>query len=716
MIGNAHLDPVWLWSWHSGVDEALATAYTAVKLLKEYPEFIFTRSDSWFHQIVEKLNPELFAQIKKYIAQGRWQLVGGWHVQPDCNLPTEHGFLKHIEIAQGYFKEKFGKRATIGYNVDSFGHAGTLPRILKQAGYHSYIYMRPGAHEKQYPSKSEVFQWEASDSKDRVLAYRVHGAYCCTTEHLEAAIKSTLENTNTSLGHIMCFYGVGDHGGGPTRKQIEYIMNNRTKFDGAELVFSHPQAYFDAIKKKADQLPVVKGELQYHAIGCYTVLHRIKQEVRQAEHALVQAERVAKTFSKFTTPCTAKILKKSWEDVLFNQFHDTYGGTCLKTAYPALFDQLGRSRANADEQVTDILRRYGVKLPRLELGDENYLAYFAVTNPQDREYVGWAEHELWWLYSLKDFQVVQIDLKTRKEREVPCQRLEPEAVVNCSLRVLLPVKLAKGETQIFAIRAKSAKPFKSDVKTTSNQIKNSSWQIKAKSDGLAMLGEKMSLGLSFEVHKDLTDTWTHDRSSLGDGKIGDFELKRSFIEGSGSLRACLTWEGKFRNSRIQMLTRVYRDEAWAELIIRLLWNEPRAMVKMVLSPKGKFTSRVDGISGGSQVRAIDGLEYPFSDWTQMGNTSGNVAVISPDIFGFDAQKENVRLTLVRSPAYAHHDPMKLDDPNRSYQFIDMGEHEYRVLIATGKRFDIAQLRTIAEQIQQPAIHWDPPYRENYPNQ
>jgi alpha-mannosidase len=140
------------------------------------------------------------------------------------------------------------------------------------------------------------------------------------------------------------------------------------------------------------------------------------------------------------------------------------------------------------------------------------------------------------------------------------------------------------------------------------------------------------------------------------------------------------------------------------------------MVKMVLSPKGKFTSRVDGISGGSQVRAIDGLEYPFSDWTQMGNTSGNVAVISPDIFGFDAQKENVRLTLVRSPAYAHHDPMKLDDPNRSYQFIDMGEHEYRVLIATGKRFDIAQLRTIAEQIQQPAIHWDPPYRENYPNQ
>jgi alpha-mannosidase len=722
MIGNAHLDPVWLWSWQAGVDEALATAYTAVKLLKEYPEFIFTRSDSWFHQIIEKLNPELFSQVKKYIQQGRWQLVGGWHIQPDCNLPTEYGFRKHIEIGQGYFEEKFGKRAKIGYNVDSFGHVGTLPRMLKEAGYHSYIFMRPGAHEKQYPTKSQVFWWEAADSNHRVLTYRIPVAYCCPTLNFDKFIRQVIDESDTSLGHIMCFYGVGDHGGGPTRKQLDFILNNRETFDGYELVMSHPQAYFDAVKNKTQKLPIVKGELQYHAIGCYSVLHRIKQEVRQAEHKLVQAERVAKRFSKFAEAGTTQRLQKSWEDVLFNQFHDTYGGTCLKSAYPALYDQLGRARANADDEMVDILRRYSLKLPRLELGEKNYLGYFAVTNPHDEEHTGWVEHEFFRHANTesdriwgKENKLVAIDLKTKKEREVICQGLKCEAILDPGfLRVLLPVKLAGGETQIFGIRKKPAKAIKTDVKATASQIKNCDWQIRAKADGLAMVGEKVSLGLSFEVHKELSDTWTHDQSRLGDGLLGTFAQKRSFIEESGPLRACLTWEGSFRNSKIQMLTRVYHNEKLVELIVRLLWNEPKTMVKMTLTPKGKMTSRVDGIAGGSQVRTLDGREYPFADWTLLGSENGSIAVISPDIFGWDAQAKNARFTLVRSPGYAHHIPAKMDAKDRSYQFIDMGEHEYRVLIATGKRFGVEELKKIAEQIQQPAIHWDPPYRENYP--
>lgn len=722
MIGNAHLDPVWLWSWQAGVDEALATAYTAVKLLKEYPEFVFTRSDSWFHRIIEKLNPELFAEVKKYVRQGRWQLVGGWYVQPDCNLPTEHGFRKHIEVGQGYFQEKFGRRAKIGYNVDSFGHVGTLPRMLKEAGYRSYIFMRPGVHEKEYPSKSQVFWWEAGDSADRILTYRIPVAYCCPTLNFEKFIGQVIDESDASLGHLMCFYGVGDHGGGPTRKQIEFILKNREAFDGYELVMSHPQAYFDAIRNKAEKLPVVKGELQHHAIGCYSVLHRIKQEVRQAEHRLVQAERVARRFSRFAEAGTTGRLAKSWDDVLFNQFHDTYGGTCLKSAYPALYDQLGRARANADDEITDILRRYSLTLPRLELGEKNYLGYFAVTNSHEQAYRGWVEHEFFRHGNPEsdaiwggDNALVAVDLKTGKEREVVCQRLRSEAVIDPGyLRVLLPVTLGSGETQIFALRKKAARAVKTDVKVTASSITNCDWRIRAKSDGLAMAGEAVSLGLRFEVHKELSDTWTHDQSRLGDGLMGAFVQKRRFVEESGPVRACLTWEGRFGSSRVQVLARVYREEKLAELIIRLLWNEPRAMVKMVLRPRGKMGSRVDGVAGGRQVRGLDGREYPFADWTLLGSEKGAIAVISPDIFGWDAQAKEARFTLVRSPGYAHHVPAKIDAADRSYQFTDMGEHEYRVLIATGKRFEVEELRKIAEQIQQPAIHWDPPYRENYP--
>jgi hypothetical protein len=363
-----------------------------------------------------------------------------------------------------------------------------------------------------------------------------------------------------------------------------------------------------------------------------------------------------------------------------------------------------------------------LKLPRLELGEKSYLGYFAVTNPHDEEYTGWVEHEFFrhanaacdMLWGGEN-KLVKIDLKTKKEHEVICQGLKCEAILDPGfLRVLLPVKLAAGETQIFGIRKNAPKTIKTDVKATASQIGNDCWQIRARNDGLTMTGEKMSLGLSFEVHKELSDTWTHDQSRLGDGMLGTFVQKRCFVEEAGPVRACLTWEGSFRNSRIQMLTRVYREEKLAELIIRLLWNEPRAMLKMTLTPRGKLTSRVDGIAGGSQLRALDGREYPFADWSLLGNENGKVAVISPDIFGWDVQAKDARFTLVRSPGYAHHTPAKMNAADRSYQFIDMGEHEYRVLIATDKRFGIEEMKKIAEQIQQPAIHWDPPYRENYP--
>jgi alpha-mannosidase len=712
MIGNAHLDPVWLWSWQAGVDEAIATAYTAVKLLKEYPEFIFTRSDSWFHQMIEKLNPELFEEVKKLVAEGRWQLVGGWHIQPDCNLPTEYGFRKQIEIGQRYFEERFGKKTKIGYNVDSFGHAGTLPRILKEAGYHSYIYMRPGAHEKQYPSKSQVFWWEASDSKDRVLAYRIPIAYCChTVEQLKTFIPLVIEQSDTSLGHIMCFYGVGDHGGGPTREQIEFILNNRETYDGAELILSHPQAYFDAIAGKTQKLPVVKGELQYHAIGCYSVLHHMKQEVRKSEHKLIQAERVARKFSAFTNPKMASILRKGWQDVLFNQFHDTYGGTCLKSAYPVLFDQLGRAKANAEEEMTYTLRRYSETLPKLELGPKTNTAFFAVMNSGSEAFNGWVEHEFFGLGDLTDFKLVQIDPQTKKQREVVCQKIRAESSIMPEfLRILFPAKLTNGETQLFGIRRKSAKTIKTDLKAKKTQIQSRCWQAKVKSDGLALAAKAEALGFKFQVLEDLSDTWSHDINRLGGKQLGNFVQTRSFLEESGPLRANLVWEGSFRHSKIQMQTRIYRDENWMELVIHLLWNEPQAILKMILSPKAKFTSRLDGCAGGSQERSLDGHEYPFQDWTLLKNAGGSLAVISPDIFGVDAQKENIRFTLVRSPAYAHHHPATLDDKTRRYQFIDMGEHEYRVLIGSADKFNPKQLRMIAEQIQQQPIHWDPPYR------
>ena len=144
MIGNAHLDPVWLWRRADGVDTALATARSACDRMDEYPDFAFTCAGSWFYRQVEEIDPDLFERIRQRVGEGRWQLVGGMVVQPDCNLPSEEGFRQQFRIGQGYYRTRFGRTTTVGYNVDSFGHGPYVPRFLREAGIDAYTFMRPG--------------------------------------------------------------------------------------------------------------------------------------------------------------------------------------------------------------------------------------------------------------------------------------------------------------------------------------------------------------------------------------------------------------------------------------------------------------------------------------------------------------------------------------------------------------------------------------------
>ena len=127
LVGNAHLDPVWQWRWQEGSAEAKATIRSALDRMKEFPEFRFVCSSASVYQWVEEFAPDMFEEIKERIAEGRFIIVGGWHVQPDCNLPSGEAFARQSLYAQRYFKETFGMTARVGYNVDSFGHNAMLP-------------------------------------------------------------------------------------------------------------------------------------------------------------------------------------------------------------------------------------------------------------------------------------------------------------------------------------------------------------------------------------------------------------------------------------------------------------------------------------------------------------------------------------------------------------------------------------------------------------
>lgn len=179
-IGNAHLDPVWVWRWQEGSAEAKATIRSALDRMKEYPEFRFVCSSSAVYQWIEEFDPAMFEEIRQRVHEGRFVIVGGWYVQPDCNLPSGESFARHSLYGQRYFMEKFGKISEVGYNVDSFGHHAMLPQILKKSGMNRYVFMRPRKDEKALPS--ELFRWQSPDGSS-VTAWRIVRSY--TSNHLD---------------------------------------------------------------------------------------------------------------------------------------------------------------------------------------------------------------------------------------------------------------------------------------------------------------------------------------------------------------------------------------------------------------------------------------------------------------------------------------------------------------------------------------------------
>jgi alpha-mannosidase len=364
MIGNAHIDAVWLWRWPEAFQEVKATFQSALDRMNEFDDFVFTCSSVAYYERVERNAPEMFAEIKRRVAEGRWQLVGGWWVEPDCNLPGGEAMVRQGLYGQRYFQEKFGRIATVGYNPDAFGHQATIPQIMAKSGMDAYCFLRPEPHEKSLPGR--VFWWEADDGS-RILAYRIPHGYCTAGGDLERVIRRVAAEVHEPFNELMCFYGVGNHGGGPTIENIESIHRLDAEGRLPRLVLSGPEAFFDSIRSRDLPIPVVHDELQHHARGCYAAHSGVKRWNRQAEHQLAAAESLATVANVvMELPYPAAALGHGWRNVLFNQFHDILAGSSIEPGYEDARDTYGESLAIAQRALDDAVQAiaWNIDIPR----------------------------------------------------------------------------------------------------------------------------------------------------------------------------------------------------------------------------------------------------------------------------------------------------------------------------------------------------------------
>ncbi|MBE6612784.1 MAG: alpha-mannosidase, partial [Ruminococcaceae bacterium] len=332
LIGNAHLDPVWLWRFQEGFAEIKATFRSALDRIAANDDFVFTSACASYYKWVEENCPSMFEEIRAAVKAKKWAIVGGMWIQPDCNMPSAESFARHFLYSQRYFREKFGVSVRTGYNVDSFGHNAALPKLLRQGGIENYIYMRPSpVNEMAYPFSGEAFRWQCDG--EEVAAYRLPEPYCFNLRDDER-LRRADEAADGFSHDLMFFYGVGNHGGGPTITNLKIIHEFQPKAS-RDFVMASPDTAFDAIRARSyDKLPVYVGELQNHASGCYSANSRIKALNRDCENRLSEAERMESLAAVLADlkPDTAKNAE-AWQAVLFNQFHDILCGCSVKAAY-----------------------------------------------------------------------------------------------------------------------------------------------------------------------------------------------------------------------------------------------------------------------------------------------------------------------------------------------------------------------------------------------
>ncbi len=636
VVCKAHIDPVWLWPWTAGLDEILSTCGSVCDLLDRNPDVIFTRGEAWVYGQIEKLDPALFARIRRFIQRGQWEIVGGWYLQPDCNIPHIDGFRKQIALGKEYFQKTFGQFPRIAFNVDSFGHSPVLPAVMNEAGQSYYVMMRPQEHELKLPAR--LFRWRGYLGGPEVLTFRVAGSYTTFSGLTLDHIKKSLTELPKGVTHTMCCIGIGDHGGGPTQSMIDFCREQRDAIPGAQLVFSSPSRFFRAVSAQARNAPVVTGELQYHAIGCYSVKRSAKTGVRRTEHALLQAEEALRMEPSLRKQYAAS-MRLAWEWLCFNHFHDTLGGTCLPSTYPQMDAQLGLGQTVADDVLATALRSRTSKLPpsihqRLVIG--NYTG---------ADFDRWLEHEPWleWTVWKPDWGLVD-----ERGKVVPHQLLPVEAVFGDSPRLLFKLKAKRGTYRILRI-VDGVKQSKSESPAFS--LIGRSAGLKVKVSGLNWIVPRLQLLV------DNTDTWSHGIDRYGGKLAGTVRWGKPRLAESGPLLCAWCIDGRIGSSLVTAEIRRYAGEEFVEMRLQVMWLETHRVLRLIWPQESEIRRREDGVSGGSLRRANNGAELPVHDRTKLVLASGTqTGAVFPDTFSISSAGKELRLTLLRSAVMAHHVP------------------------------------------------------------
>jgi len=678
MIANAHIDPAWLWQWREGRDEVLSSCRSALELMEEYPDLTFSRGGAATYEWIQQVTPQTFQQIRRRVDEGRWEIVNGWWVQPDCNLPCGESLVRHSLYGKKYFREKLGVDVTVGYNVDSFGHCSVLPQVLHKAGFKYYVFFRPNNNEKGLPGR--LFWWEAADGS-RVLALRAPHHYNCPPEEdIPRRIREACAMSDPSIRNVACFYGVGNHGGGPTREHIRQILNAQKMRDMPTVKFSTLERYFKELLEEGHDLPTVKEDLQHHAVGCYTAVSGIKRHNREAETLLMTTERLATAASALDiAPSRHAGIEPAWRTVLFNQFHDILAGSSIKAVYDDADRDLTAVRRSTAETLDIALEAFARNLDTSGAG--NSVVLF---NPLPWERTDVVTTD----FLLPDF-ATPFKLVDSTGRSLPVQVIsEIDHAGRCQANVCFLTTMPPLGCTVLRVIINETDETPGSLRAREATIESNRHRliVAPETGHLLSLRDKSANveclagpGCIPVVLRDTSDTWSHGVDEYTD-EIGVFSGPARVIE-SGPVRTVVRAIQTWGLSTIEHDFILYNDLDRIDCEMRIDWHEQHKMLKLAIPVDVADPRTTYEVPLGTIQRTASGAEEPGQRWVDISGRGPNgrhlgLTLINDSKYGYDVRGHLLRMSVLRSPIYAFHDPRKIER-YKKYPFTDQGRQTVR---------------------------------------
>jgi alpha-mannosidase len=704
LLPNAHLDPVWLWDWREGLNEGLITVRSILGLMDEYPSLTFIRGESAIYEHIQKTDPATFERMRQRIAEGRWDVIGGTVIQPDTNLASTEVLCRQFERGLSYFEKNLGVRPTVAWQADSFGHSAGFPNIFSAFGMEGFSFTRPGRTE--FPMESPAFWWEG-DWKNRVLCYRQYWKwYGAERDNVQDVLDETLAAAGKSdLVHVGVLFGLGNHGGGPTRRHIQDVESWKQRHPEVEVRYSTLHGFFEEVKKDVASrgegaIPTVRGEFGYCLRGCYSSVQKFKSLYRNGESQLADAETTRSVIGASTDGAMPD-LKEAWDALLFNAFHDILPGSSIERAFEEQTAWMGLALHRAREAKFAALNRLAEKIdttvPPARSPDVATDVPVVVWNALPRPFVGMVEAEVhldWrpiWMFKDRpaEMPVVVYD---HAGQAAPFQVVDTEhgaiTGVPWRRRVAVSVQIpALGWTTLRIGWREEQEATPPEVVCHGERvgaalrIRNAEWSVEAadgsvsicRNDGNFFSGQR---NMEVRVVEDPWGSWggmMEERESYCLEQVREtWRVAQSEILESGPLRAKLwtRWQGK--NSWLDLTFVVAAGSPALKVAGRMLWNERSARVKLALPCEGALEYEVPG---SRIVRDAVG-QVPGARWVVRSGVRGKVGFASDVLSDFDATPEELRVTLARASRYAN-DVKTLPAEKMWQPAVDCGELKFQ---------------------------------------